>query len=87
MIRVNDRWSNGETEVEIHDPEPDDHRIFRVHPWHRGTDSSVYVSVGTYSGEDGGGVEGVEDNEWNMIVNRDDFVEAILAVLPELKRA
>lgn len=63
-----------------------------IHPWHRGMntgyeDNSVYVSVGWFKG-----VEIAEDDQGiqeyqNVIVNRDDFVEAILEVLPELKRA
>ena len=63
-----------------------------IHPWHRYLNSeyedhSVYVSVGWFNeneiAEDDKGIQEYQ----NVIVNREDFVEAILAVFPELKRA
>lgn len=86
----------GEKEFLILDDEPDENGFVngvKVHPWDRPrsfcpNDRSVYVSTGWF-GKDG---EIYEDDEGtqsyqNVIVNREDFVEAILAVFPELKRA
>lgn len=87
---------DGEKEFLILDEEADEKGFLngvRVHPWDRhrrfgGNDRSVYISVGWF-GEDGEIGRDDEDNDeyQNVIVNRDDFVEAILAVFPELKRA
>lgn len=61
-----------------------------IHPWDRGN-PSVYVALG-YFNKKGAWQrvkKGQEPGEWmeNAIFNRSDFVEAILAVFPELKRA
>lgn len=45
-----------------------------IHPWDRGL-QEVYVQVSSAGGYD------------NIIVPREEFVDAILAVFPELKRA
>lgn len=85
----------GESEFEIRDGYAEEEGFYqavRIHPWHRtyytgGKDSSVFVSVGNYTGD---GVEdrrGDEEPVWNIIVNREDFVEGILETFPELKRA
>lgn len=65
-----------------------DHRenTLHIHPWSEGTshfDSEVYVAVGLLkkNGDAKGG------KYENIIVDREDFVEAILAVFPELARA
>lgn len=83
----------------LDDNEPDDKGFIngvRIHPWDRSrrfgpNDRSVYVSVGWFGkdGEIGRDDEGNDeyDEYQSVIVNRDDFVEAILAVFPELKRA
>ncbi|QDK01476.1 hypothetical protein SEA_LEEROYJENKINS_80 [Microbacterium phage LeeroyJenkins] len=87
MLIVNEGLVNGEVDFELHDSDPDDYRIVNIHPWNRGSDHSVFVSVGTYENAERGNPEGVENNDWNIIVNREDFVEGLLAVFPELKRA
>lgn len=60
-----------------------------IHPWERKyqeqTSREVSITLGSL-GEDGAGLD--DSDDWNIgIFDRDDFVEAILAVLPELKRA
>lgn len=95
-IEITETQARTEKEFLILDGQPDQKGFLngiRVHPWHRyvGTkheDHSVYVSVGWFGvnreiarDEDG------KDEYQNVIVNREDFVGAILAVFPELKRA
>lgn len=87
---------DGEKEFLILDDEADEKGFFngvKVHPWDRSrrffpNDRSVYVSTGWFGtdGEIAEDDEGIQSYE-NVIVNREDFVEAILAVFPELKRA
>ena len=89
--------SGVEKSVEVLDTGNEDDKGFtnglKIHPWHRYLDSSyedhsVYVSVGWFAPEGYRCVETDVDDEYqNVIVNREDFVEAILAVFPELKRA
>lgn len=89
MLRINEGLINGESSFQISDEDDGDYRIVEIHPWSRGRDRSVYISVGTYENEDGDSPEDFEDgdNYWNIIVNREDFVEGILQTFPELKRA
>lgn len=87
MLRINTGLVNGEVDFEVHDQDDTDYRIVRVHPWGRAGDNSVYISVGTYLDEDGTPPEEPEDNYWNIIVNREDFVEGLIQTFPELKRA
>lgn len=95
-ITVTEIRSLDEKSVQVLDSGNEDDNGFtnglNIHPWHRGLNSgyedhSVYVSVGWFKGseiaEDDKGLQEYQ----NVIVNRDDFVEAVLAVFPELKRA
>lgn len=96
-IEVTEHTDLKEKSVQVFDTGNEDDNGFtnglRIHPWHRYLnhpyeDHSVYVTTGWF-GKDG---EIHEDDEGiqsyqNVIVNREDFVEAILAVFPELKRA
>lgn len=87
---------DGEKEFLILDDVEDEKGFFngvKVHPWDRPrryypNDRSVYVSTGWFGehGEIAKDDEGIQEYH-NVIVNREDFVEAILAVFPELKRA
>ena len=61
--------------------------VLTVHPWERKhgndtVDRSVFVSVGweEYDAEEGTWMH--DDGEWNIIVDRDDFLDALLAVFP-----
>lgn len=84
----------GETEVSFTDEEAAEdgsEEVLRIHPWHRtygngDKDSSVFVSLGWFN-PDGTEPDDLENPHWNIILNREDFVEGILAVFPELKRA
>jgi hypothetical protein len=65
-----------------------------IHPWQAGQDrdrSEVYVAVGYFNkkGYWRRAKKGREPEEWmqNAIFDREDFVQAILAVFPELQRA
>lgn len=97
MLIVHENKVSGESEFELLDTGNEDNRGFtnglRIHPWHRYLstgyeDHSVYVSVGWFAPEGYKYTETDVDDEYqNIIVNREDFVEAILAVFPELKRA
>lgn len=99
MIRVFDPAMGldhlkGEKQVLVGNNEPDSTQI-SIHPWVRdyrswwggGIDRSVGVRVGYFEGdgEDQYGDDG-EPDSYLAIVNREDFVEAILSVFPELKR-
>ena len=61
-----------------------------IHPWTR-ENPAVYVAVGYFNkkGRWQRAKKGSQPDEWmqNAIFNREDFVEAILAVFPELERA
>lgn len=68
-----------------------------IHPWVRdhsaighGVQRQVYLALGKLS-EEGYGIadENGDDSDgyYNLILNREDFIEGILAVFPELKRA
>lgn len=77
---------------EVADPKNGSYRAVIVHPWHRykgSVDESfeVFVSVGHYN-EDGTEqyVEGQCEPVWNIIVDREEFVEGLLASFPELTR-
>lgn len=93
-IAVTEIKSLDEKSVQVLDTGNEDDKGFtnglNIHPWHRYLDTdyedhSVYVSVGWFHPE---GFVNEDDGEYsNVIVNRDDFVEAVLAVFPELKRA
>jgi len=85
----------GESEFSISVPEDpaDDGSVetLRVHPWSRRhgngeIDDSVFVSVGWFmpNGEE---PDGLENSNWNIIVDRNYFVEGLLHAFPELKRA
>lgn len=68
--------------------------VLTVHPWARthrdgNVDRSVFVSVGweEYDAEEGfwatnDGEDG-SPGVWNIIVDRDDFLDALLAVFPD----
>lgn len=88
----------GESEFEIVADQDDGGNIqkIRIHPWERkrrydnsGTpDREVFLSIGWYDNND----EVIEEEDGseimeNIIVDRDDFIEGILAVFPELRRA
>lgn len=73
-----------EQQVVLHQP---GERSIHIHPWSAGPgidgrpDSAVYVAVGRMK------KSGEEKYDYiNAIFDRDDFVESILAVFPELKR-
>lgn len=87
-------WGGGESEVVVAgEPTVDkSQELIRIHPWERVYDRSVYIEVG-YFKKNGHPVpvKGKKDcpDDWtqSIIVGRDDFVEAVLAVFPELQRA
>lgn len=93
-IEVTEHNSLKEKSVQVLDTGNEDDKGFtnglKIHPWHRYLsseyeDHSVYVSTGWFHPE---GFANEDDGQYqNVIVNREDFVEAILAVFPELKRA
>lgn len=65
----------------------------KVHPWHRYKDtdfedSKVFLSVGHYkaNGEENY-IEGEGEPVWNILVDREEFVEGLLRVFPELARS
>lgn len=66
-------------------------QMIQIHPWTR-ENPSVFVRLG-YVDAEGYDLQANKKNgkphEWTQleIFNREDFVEAILAVFPELKRA
>lgn len=69
-------------------------RSIHIHPWSAGpgidgrNDSAVYVAVGRLK-KSGAEKYDEDDDRYdyiNAIFDRDDFVESILAVFPELKR-
>lgn len=68
-------------------------QIVQFHPWDRGPNNrAVYVQVGYvtkkgYAAPVKKKQEGPKEWTQAHIVDRDDFVEAILAVFPELTRA
>lgn len=82
----------GEMSFEITNEDEDGYQKVYIHPWHRihrgyGESHEVYISVGVYN-EDGDGPENLgENNMWNIIVDREDFVEGLIQTFPELKRA
>lgn len=86
----------GESEFWItdeRDRQAGEYDAVKIHPWSRyvGTedeDRSVYISVGEYDrrGETVDSASG-DVSERNIIVDREDFVFALLMVFPELKRA
>lgn len=96
-INVNHRFNTAvgeESEVVIADYKNDDgtRQIVRIHPWDRSKyNKQVYVEVG-YVDKSGyeapAGKKYGKPEGWTQafIVERADFVEAILAVFPELKR-
>ena len=81
-----------ESEFEVRDYDEGGYQAVRVHPWRRKyrdgeIDESVFVSVGNYlpNGEEDRLAD--EESVWNIIVSKTEFVEGLLAVVPELKRA
>ncbi len=90
MLEVTEHEDIKEVSFEIRNEDEDGYERVYVHPWHRSyrgyPDDSVYLSVGVYT-HDGNSPEAHDDNYWNIIVNREDFVEGILQTFPELKRA
>lgn len=87
--------SEDESETETGTPT---RNVIHVHPWERrfsdGTeDRSVYVSVGweefnpEYGWVEAEPTDDIPVFEWNIIVDREDFVDALVATFPELKRA
>lgn len=60
-----------------------------IHPWVRGKDRSVYIQVGYEELDlETGQWNPSESDEgaaysWNAIVDRDDFLDALLAVFPD----
>lgn len=82
----------GEMSFTITNPEEDGYQKVYIHPWHRyyrtnHESHEVYISVGTYD-ENGDSPDDLgENNMWNIIVDREDFVEGIIQTFPELKRA
>lgn len=86
---------NGEQQVTISSGGGKDvEASIRIHPWQAGWNrsrSEVYVAVG-YFNKKGNWLRVKKSDhpyEWmqNAIFDREDFVEAILAVFPELQRA
>ena len=87
----------GESAFEVRDEveETDDGRGYYssviVHPWHRYMRTEyeshqVFVSVGNYNAD---GTEYEEDEGepvWSHIADREEFVQGLLAVFPELTR-
>ena len=62
-------------------PEYDPVETVRIHPWDRGEGQKfVYILLQQ-------GAEQTEDNYFNAIVDREEFVAGLLAVFPELQRA
>lgn len=91
MLVIRHGFPKGESGFEVRDPGEEGHRAVRVHPWIRyaGTndeDRSVFVSVGNYNPD--GSEDRIADEEpvWNIIVDRDEFVNGLLEVFPELTR-
>ena len=82
-IEVTDTFNGAEKQVRIWVQEGDD---LVIHPWsataNNRHDSSVYVEVNV---RDENSPE--HDLMTNGIYDREEFVEAILAVFPELQRA
>ena len=95
-VTVNPRMSHlpgsdAEREFEIRQQSDEDFwTVIRVHPWDRvwpgdeAPDRSVFVSIADVRG-DGSPVD-PERSEFNEIVDREEFVEGLLAVFPELQR-
>lgn len=96
MTHFDDKFRSGESEFEIrqgNDSDDGGYLSLRVHPWARyhgpeRTDRKVFISVGHYNADgsewaDPSGGEPV----WSTIVDREDFVEGILATFPELNLA
>lgn len=86
-----EEWGNGETSFVIKTEDEEGHSKVYIHPWHRyfrtrDESHEVYISVGVYDPE-GNEPEGIENHMWNIIVNREDFVEGLIQTFPELKRA
>lgn len=73
-----------EPELAVTNPkEYDDPAYVMIHPWHRKYgDGSDDRSVAIVSGN-----QDFDSNYGIVIVDRDKFVEGLLAVFPELKRA
>lgn len=84
-------YGSNESQVVIGDGDKDGRRIV-IHPWRKGVSdrnsSSVFVAAGTLTkkGFEKQNKDGEEDYT-NAIFDRDDFVEGLLAVFPELTRA
>lgn len=85
----------GEQEFEIQVPydSEEGYQSVRIHPWARyrssnRTDREVFIAVGNYNA-DGSEWEDPTGGEpvWNIIVDRENFVEGLLATFSELKRA
>jgi hypothetical protein len=84
----------GEREVTIVTDEDDNGNVQKLilHPWHRyrytkDENRSVAVTLGWFNSDGYDVGEDKSEGYEITIVDRDDFVEALLAVLPEIKRA
>lgn len=67
-------YGSGEKEVEFSEAYSRG-PVLTVHPWYR-EDPEVYVAI-----------RDIDDVMSNIIIPRDEFIEGLLAVFPELKRA
>ena len=101
MIHVDDnKHGLGESSVFIADDhlgEEGDRNGVVIHPWDRTSDwdksrwREVFVSVGYFT-DDKGEKEFQRSGDpqqfsWAFIADREEFIEGLLAVFPELKRA
>lgn len=91
-IYINDAGNAGSGEIQVVLHQPGERSIV-IHPWVRyergySSDSSVFVAVGRLKKS---GMEKYDKDDerydyTNAIFDREDFVESVLAVFPELQR-
>lgn len=81
MIRVVELENYLQKRIVVEDSYKDTRIV--IHPWNR-QNPEVYIAVGDLKKD--GHPKKSEQYEC-VIINREDFVEGILAVFPELKRA
>lgn len=90
VLEITEYEDMKEKSFEILNHDDEGYERVYVHPWsrkYRGYPDSneVYLSVGVYTPE-GDAPDDTKDNYWNIIVNREDFVEGLIQTFPELKR-
>lgn len=95
--RIIHRGNDPEREFEARSYEIEDggYTAVRVHPWARYNqfredyDREVFVSVGNYEadGSEWGGAGPNGEPVWNILVDREEFVQGLLETFPELRRA